>query len=235
MILAGCSAGTSTSSTTGGTDAVSVPADGVEFNIVAKEGDTITYQAKMTMDGKGPAQAGMPSEFNVTADMKQTVKVTKIDGEKITTETSFSDVNVTGTEMFANLIKASLTDTKNTATIDKKGRVLEQTGQMDANSMSGGTLFFPDEKVKVGDTWERSAPMAGGANVKAIYKFEGTEKLDGMDVARISVTPEGEANATGSFMYWIDMATGMAVKANGEVTQEADGGKMVMTLDIKRV
>lgn len=235
IAIAGCNAGTSTTAGGDKADAVVIPADGIDFNIVAKEGDAQTYQAMMSMEGKGPAQAGMPGEFNVKADMKQTVKVTKVEDDKITMETSFSDVKVTGTEMFVNLLKGSFENAKSNVTIDKKGRVIEQSGQMDANSMAGGTLYFPDKKVKVGDTWDRSAPMAGGAPVKAVYKFEGAEKLDGMDVARISVTPEGDKTSKGSFTYWIDIATGMAVKANGEITSEADGGKMVMKMDIKKV
>lgn len=233
--LAGCSAGTST--TAGGDNKlVAIPAEGIDFNIVAKKGDVVNYQAKMTMDAKGPAQAGMPGEFKVDADMKQTVTVTSVEGGNFVLETAFSDVKVTGTQMFADAIKTELASKKSTVTVDKKGRVIEQAGAMDANSMAGGTLYFPDKKVKIGDTWERSTPMPNGGSVSAKYKFEGTEELDGVDVARITVTPSSpDAKSTGSFTYWIDIATAMAIKANGKITTEADGGRMVMTMDIKRI
>lgn len=236
LILAGCNAGTSTTAEVDAPDTVTIPADGVELKMVASEGDTTQYQSSMSMEGKGPAQGGAPSEFNVQADMKQTVKVTKVEGDKITSETSFSDVKVTGTEMFVNLLKSSFENAKSTVTMDTKGRVIEQEGQVDSNAMGGGTMFFPDKKVKVGDTWERTTPIPNGGNVKALYKFEGTEKVDGVDAAKISVTPSTEENtSTGSFVYWIDMATGMAIKANGEIITEADGGRMVMKMDMKRV
>src|SRR5687768_13443589 len=137
--------------------------------------------------------------------------------------------------MLANLMKGSFESAKSSVTIDEKGRVIEKDGQMDANSMAGGTLYFPDKKVKIGYSWDRSTPMPNGTSMKATYVFEGTESLDGVDVARIKVTPSGDKTSTGSFTYWIDIATGMALKANGEITSEADGGKMVMKIDIKRV
>ena len=237
LILAGCNSGTSTSGTVDAPDAVSIPADGIEFNIVAKEGDTMTYHAKMSMQGKGPAQGGMPSEFNVDADMKQTVTVTKVEDGNITTETSFSDVKVTGTEMLVNLMKGSFENQKSKVTMDSKGRIVEQEGAIDSNAMGGGTMYFPDKKVKVGDTWERNTPIPGGSgNIKAVYKFEATEKVDGVDAAKISITPSTpDDTSTGSFTYWVDIKTGMAIKATGEMVSEQGEGKMTMKMEMNRV
>jgi hypothetical protein len=237
FILAGCNAGTSTGGTVDAPDAVAIPADGIELSLVANEGDTITYQAKMSMEGKGPAQPPMPAEYNVNADMKQTVKVTKVADGNITTETSFSDVKVTGTEMLVNFMKGSFENTKTTVTMDSKGRVVEQEGQMDANAMGGGSMYFPDKKVKVGDTWERSTPMPGGTgSMKAVYKFEGTEKVDGVDTAKISITPSTpQNNSKGSFTYWVDIKTGMAVKASGEIVTEEGENRMVMKMEMNKV
>lgn len=231
LILAGCGGGTATTSSTTSTE---VPADGIELKISAGEGDAVTYQAKMTMDGSGPAQPGVPSEIKVEADMKQMVKVTKVEDGKITMETSFSDVNVTGTEMIANILKQTFGEQKSTITVDEKGRVLNSEGVMDANSMAGGTVYFPDGKVKVGDTWEQKLPSQG-SEMSATYKFEGMEKVDGMDAAKIVMTPKGDNTSTGSFTYWIDTKTGMAIKGNGKITNEANGAKMVITMDVKKV
>jgi hypothetical protein len=231
LVLAGCGGGTATTSST---DGPAVPADGVEFKITAGEGDSVTYQAKMTMDGEGPAQPGVPSEINVVADMKQTVKVTKVEDGKITMETSFSDVKVTGTEMIANILKQSFGEQKSTITVDEKGRVLNSEGMLDANSMAGGTVFFPDGKVKVGDEWEQKLPSEG-TSMTASYKFEGMETVDGVDAAKIVMTPKGDNTSSGSFTYWIDTKTGMAIKGNGKITNEANGSKMVISMDVKRV
>jgi hypothetical protein len=77
--------------------------------------------------------------------------------------------------------------------------------------------------------------MSGGTTMKAAYEFVGTEAVDGVDTAKITVTPIGDKTSTGSFTYWVDMQTGMAVKANGTISSESGGGKMVMTLDVKKV
>jgi hypothetical protein len=69
----------------------------------------------------------------------------------------------------------------------------------------------------------------------ASYKFEGMETVDGVDAAKIVMTPKGDNTSSGSFTYWIDTKTGMAIKGNGKITNEANGSKMVISMDVKRV
>ena len=235
LILAGCNSGTSTGDSAVA-DKPAVPAEGVDFKLVAAKGDVQNYKVTMTMDGKGPTQPGVPGEFKVTADMKQTMKVTGVKDGNMDFETSFTDVKATGTAPFADAIASSLKSTVTKMTVDSKGRVVKEEGAGDANSMSSGMIYFPDKKVKVGDTWERSTPTGNGQNVTAKYKFEGTEKVDGIETAMISVTPVTPgAEASGKFTYWIDMSNGMAVKGNGEIKSTAGGGSMTMGFDMTRI
>ncbi|MDQ2986248.1 MAG: hypothetical protein M3R13_05940 [Armatimonadota bacterium] len=232
VILAGCS-GTSTSG--GSVSTKEVPAEGVDFKLVAKKGDVYKYQIAMALDGKAPAGSPPPNEMKVKLDISQEVKVTDAADGNFTIEVKALDVKHSGTEPMASGMADGMKSTVGKMTVDPKGKVIKQEGSVDSAMGSGGTIFFPDKKIKPGDTWEKSMPGPSG-NMLAKYKFVGLEDVEGKSLAKISMTPSTEGSTmSGNFDYWIDMDTGLIVKGAGKMTSASkETGSMAVTIDMKR-
>jgi hypothetical protein len=234
LILAGCNAGTSSSGAVA--DKATIPADGVDFRIKANKGDVANFQISMKMDGKGPAEGGAPSEIKVDIGMKQTVKVTDVKDGNYSVEVKSSDVKATGTAPVAEMFAQQFKNSVGKLTIDSKGRVVNQEGSVDSAMGSGGTLYFPDKKVKVGDTWERAMPTAGGGTANVKYRFEGAEAVGGKTYAKISIKPVSQGvETTGQFDFLVDMDNGMIFNGDGSITSKVGGGSMVVTMKMERI
>lgn len=222
-LLAGCTATAIKEST-----ADQIPADGIDFKISAKEGDKFAYKLSLSMEGTGMQGPQGKTDMNMKIDMLQEVAVTEAKDGNFTFEIANKDVKVSGP--FASEVKKGLTSSGSKIVIDAKGRVISEEGSIDAGGGAGGTIFFPDKKVKIGDTWEKTTPGPGGQSIKAQYKFEQVHVLDGKTVARISMTPVAATDGItleGRYDYWVDLKTAMVVKADGKVTTSGEGQKMV--------
>jgi hypothetical protein len=229
-ILAGCSATAVKEST-----ADQLPADGIDFRFTAKDGDKYGYKLSVSMESKGAPGPEGATDMDIKIDMAQEVAVTKEEDGNLTLNITNKDVEVSGP--FAAEDKKSLMAEPSKVTIDDKGRVISQEGSIDAGGGAGGTIYFPDKKVKVGDTWEKTTPGPGGQSIKALYKFEQVQVLDGVSVARISMTPEATAEEMkfeGRYDYWVDLKTAMVVKADGKVTMSSQGQSMVTTMAMSK-
>jgi hypothetical protein len=234
VILAGCNAG---NSGTAVADKEAVPADGVDFKLVANKGDVHKYKMTMSMDGKGPAGGPGPTEINVKLDLNQEMKFTEVKDGNYTIEIKSADVKATGTAPFADMIGEQMKTTVSKMTVDEKGRVIKQEGAPDSAMGTGGTLFFPDKKVKVGDTWERTMPGQNGQSMVVKYKFEGTESADGKTLAKISMTPKAPEGVKmdGKFDYLVDMDNAVVMQGKGKMTTSAQGGSMVVSIDMTKI
>jgi hypothetical protein len=168
--------------------------------------------------------------------MNQEIKLTDAKDGKYKMELKATDVKATGTDPIAQMMGEQMKKMVAKMTVDEKGRVVEQEGSVDSTMGSGGTIFFPDKKVKVGDTWERSTPVQG-QSMLAKYKFEGTENVGGKTLAKISMVPSTEGvEMKGKIDYLVDMDNGMIVKCNGKMTtSSAQGGSMVVTMNMDKI
>lgn len=219
-LAAGCS-------TTPQTSAEALPPDGVEFRLDLKEGETYPYSLSISVDGTMAEAQPAGTNISMKIDMRQTLKVAKVEDGKMTIAIANSDIKASG--QMADSIEKALSSMTSKIVIDKSGRVLSQEGPVDTNAGVAGLIYFPDKKVKPGATWEKTTPGPNGNAIIAKYKFEAVHELDGKTVARISMTPiSTNKNLTvgGRYDYFVDIHTSLVVKADGKMSTSYGGQTM---------
>lgn len=229
--LSGCSATAVREAT-----ADQIPADGVDFKIALSEGDKYGYKLSMSMDGTAPAGTPGGTEVSMKLDIDQECEVTSVKDGQMSIQIKNTNVEASGP--LASEITKGLESSTSTVVVDDRGRVINQEGAVDAGGGAGGTIYFPDKKVKPGDTWEKNTPGPNGQSILATYRFEAVHVLDGETVARISMTPTAVAEGVtleGRSDYFVDLDTGMVVKMDGKLTTKANGQSVVTKLAMSRL
>ncbi len=128
--------------------------------------------------------------------------------------------------------------TKRKSRVDKHGRPL-------GNVVDGfsGNLMWPDQPLKVGETWKGDINMAdigqGTAKMKATYKFVGLKKVDGVQVAVISsymdLTGQYDIAGTGTINVRVSDGQLHSATFNMGMSQYNEGNaptvlKLIMTI-----
>jgi len=231
LVIAGCTGSAVREST-----AEKIPAEGMDFKIALAKGDTYGYKMSMAMDGTAPAGTPGGTALSMKIDIDQQCKVTEVKDGNMTIEVKNTNVNVTGPQ--AADIKKTLEATASKVVIDSHGRVISQEGTLDAEGGSAGIIYFPDKKIKPGDTWEKKSPGPNGQSILATYKFEAVHVLDGKSVARISMTPKADVENVkleGRTDFFVDIDTGMIAKADGKMKTTAMGQTVNTTIAISKL
>ncbi|MCS6950482.1 MAG: hypothetical protein RMM06_05595 [Armatimonadota bacterium] len=224
--------------------------EGYKLRRVFKVNDIRRY--KMVMDINGEMKMGENSmPLNMQMVMTYREKVAGIKDGKATVHTTIESTKMymNGQE-FASPMVPDMSNMVITTIIDERNKVHEVKGlekmTMGAPGLGGmnfGAGFntpamFPEDEVKVGDTWETEVPIpnAGDFKVTAKQTFIGLEKVGGVDAARIKTEveipydklmsamagqmPAGTPAMTGtmrlvSFTLY-DLATGNILKVDGD-------------------
>lgn len=242
---------------------VAQPATGYKLRRVFKVNDIRYY--KMVMDMNGEMQMGensMPLNMQMVMEFRE--KVAGIKDGKATIHTSFE-----GMKMYMNgqeFVPPMPPDTDLnkiviTTVVDERNKVHEvrglermAMGTPGMGNMNFGTGFsspaaFPEEEVKVGDTWETEIPIPGAQDAKITTKqtFVSVEKVGGVDAARIKTEfevpfeklmsamagqmPAGMPAMTGTMKMvaytYFDLATGNILKMDGDIVMsvQVSGGQ----------
>jgi len=214
-----------------------IPEEGVDFKVALKQGDAYDYKLSLSMEGTAPAGSPGGTSLSMKIDIDQECEVTEVKDGHMRIVVTNADVKASGPEAAA--VEKMLGSATSTFTIDEKGRMIRQEGALDAGGGAGGTIYFPDKKVRPGDTWEKNSPMqSGGQAIIAKYKFEAVHVLDGNTVARISMTPRAaseDIKMEGRYDYFIDLDTAMIVKMDAKVTTTAGGQTVVTKVAMSRL
>ncbi|MEJ5252355.1 MAG: hypothetical protein HPY54_02415 [Chthonomonadetes bacterium] len=242
---------------------VAQPATGYKLRRAFKVNDIRYY--KLVMDMNGEMQMGensMPLNMQMVMEFRE--KVAGIKDGKATIHTSFE-----GMKMYMNgqeFVPPMPPDTDLskiiiTTVVDERNKVHEirglermAMGTPGMSNMNLGTGFgspaaFPEEEVKVGDTWETEIPIPGAQDMKITTKqtFVSVEKVGGVDAARIKTEfevpfeklmsamagqmPAGTPAMTGTMKMvaytYFDLATGNVLKMDGDMVMsvQMSGGQ----------
>jgi hypothetical protein len=229
---------------------------GYKLRRVFKVNDIRRY--KIVMDMNGELQMGENSiPVNMQMVMVYREKVAGIKDGKATVHTTIESMKmyVNGQE-FASLPSSDPSSMVITTIVDDRNRVHEIRGLeklaignpgLGMGNMNIGTSFaspalFPEEEIRVGQTWETEFPLprAKDLRLSATQTFVGVEKVGGVDAARIKteleVPYENLVAAAASVMQqqppamppmtgtmkmvgftWFDLATGNVLKMDGDL------------------
>ena len=102
-----------------------------------------------------------------------------------------------------------------TRTYDNFNRRILSPGDRESNPLS---VVFPEQPIKPGYAWSNDTEM-NGMRVKANYKFERLETVNGKSCAVISLMFSNSASVTspGPLLLWVDRTNGWPVKGEGKV------------------
>ncbi|HZH98899.1 MAG TPA: hypothetical protein VEX38_08000, partial [Fimbriimonadaceae bacterium] len=160
------------------------------------------------------------------ADMRMTMKVTKIEGDQITINSTVDSMTSMGQQAPPDMLKTM----GSTSVMDRTGKTVQGSGG--AGASMGAAAAFPTHPVKVGDTWESESEVQG-KKVKAQNKFVKVETVNGKEAAHIQVTipDQKDIKMTKPLDMWVELSNGMLLKMEMEgQSPTAPDNKMQMTM-----
>jgi hypothetical protein len=235
---------------------------GYKLRRVFKVNDIRRY--KFVMDMNAEIQMGENSmPMNMQTVLVYREKVAGIKDGKATVHTTIESMKMymNGQE-FASPMSGDSSGVVITTIVDDRNKVHEIRGLdklaigspgLGMGNMNIGTSFaspalFPEEEIRVGQTWQTEFPLPRAKDLKlsATQTFVGVEKVGGVDAARIKTEIEvpyeslvaaaaslmgqqapGMPQMTGTMKMvgftWFDLATGNVLKMDGD---------MVMTIQV---
>ncbi|MCH8275555.1 MAG: hypothetical protein IH851_12280 [Armatimonadetes bacterium] len=217
------------------------PAEGYLLRLNVGEDSSVQYTMTMSMrvqrlieippaeeETEGEESEAQGPEFVetvITLTMDYDLSVTGIEDGKITWETVVSDSTVVMDPPEPD--GPDLTGEKVTTVTDERGSEISKTGGDQFSGMiAPGTgtpgvsgIVFPEEKVKVGDTWEQEYTL-GFMLLKVRYTLKGVEKVG--EVNAVLITAEIVENPSVTIeepmRILIHPVTGEVLLSEGKVT-----------------
>lgn len=219
-----------------------------------KKGQRFTYELTRSVDLMG---------HKVVTTITFVTNVADATGDKYVMEYKFEDVKVsTSDPRTKNMLEQQMSGVKNTSftiDVDKLGRMSNPRGEGAAayQEMGGqsafGIMLYPEEPVKVGDTWAQTVPIPGldGNPLKINHKLTA---ISG-DVATFNTSgshsmqmpqPGGQQGGGSMSMKTdfstttkVDIDTGMLIEMNGTWTitfggAGAQAGTQQVTMRLRR-
>lgn len=189
--------------------------DAVTLKRAPKVGETIKYHIKAELE---IPQMGA-AEMNATISEKVT-KVSENGEYVIESSMAEGKVSFPGGEM--DIPEQGAT----TTTFNALGAVLslkDPSGDPNAMRLANlQSITFPTTALKVGDTWSTSTKKddKGSVDGKGDYKVEALEKVGEFDTMKISGTFKetgGEAPASSTGTFWVNVKDGTLVKLMGNI------------------
>lgn len=220
VIAAGCSGGGDTLSGVASNEPITLA-------INVKPGDSWTYVMNIV------AQTGTLTQ-NVTMEMNS--KVISAEPNKFVFENGTGDMTIDG-KAPAPEVLVVLQKMKVFVTLDSKGKAISTRleGAPPGTPIDSGqqSVPFPDHPIKPGDSWEGETSLRG-EKVKGKYKFVAVEEVSGKRAAKIEAAIETSQIAMDKpMLFWIDIASGMAVKMEMSGTETASKNKIALTMSVK--
>ncbi len=189
------------------TVAASIQAQGINIHRVPKEGDSITF------DMKGSIELGSQS---LSFDMTSLERVAKVEAS--------GNFTIEQTEQ-----GLKINDQQIPVTGKPQSTVYKPTGEVatilgsdiggEAYRMNNLTVILdPGKPVAIGDTWSRTIkgdPQIGSIDFKADYKVLGEEQMDGIDAIKLKCNIKetaGQRPESSDGIAWISKADGSLVR-----------------------
>lgn len=199
----------------------------VSLKRVAKVGDAYKYDLKVDLEMEGMA---------MTYKAKVSEKILEVKDDNYISEMTTSEqvVDMMGSEMPAGDDMTS----KTTFGLDGSIKKIE-TDQATEDMYRFAQLmafYYPDKPVDTGAKWEIKIPAdkdKGTVATTANYEITGRETLMGHDTFKVAYTvkeTEGSEPASATVTAWVDVKSGVLVKAEGEMKNAPQAG---MVLDAK--
>lgn len=179
-----------------------------------KVGTTYKYSMKANMNLGPMGEATMSAKMSTTA--------AKIEGEKVTLQTTQSDVKMTmgGQEQDSPGGTATQVCTLFGEVLSTKS---EPESPIDLSRMEDAVSFiYPSKEISVGGTWTRTGKLHNPSSVpsESVYKYEGDEEVNGMKCRKITYTykeTNGGDKCTASGTFWVSVDDTEMVKAINSV------------------
>ena len=193
---------------------VSKQASGYLFRLAFKKGQVMKYSIVVSTDNASKKEGGFKMNLPATMTVKDVVK-------------GIATIESTVTAPQAN----AKPDVK-TFKVDNRGNV--KSGDMPMQS-SGMFISYPEKAISVGAIWTSNASQ-GGINATMNYKFTGVKAVGGKQVAVIAITlvGKGQQNLTGNGSMLVNLADGMLIKMNNNMTIAAGGKPLKMSMVMSR-
>ena len=181
---------------------------GYSFKRAVKEGDKYSYTLKGDLEVAG---------MSVTLTGKASEKVTKVEADKYTIESTQSDtkVNVGGQEM-------AQPDRTETEIRTITGKIIELKSEQvspESYRLSNLNAFVtPDKEINIGETWTatfKADEKTGAVDAKTEYKYVGDEKVGDWDTAKVEAVAKEtkDSSAQINTTYWISKVDGSVVRS----------------------
>ena len=161
---------------------------GYLFRMKHQAGSVFKFGVVSSLAGSGAN--GQPMTFT----LPMIWKVVGVKAGVATIDTTVGPVSV-GKNPMVNAVK-------NRIQLDTRGKVVGQGG-----AGQQVTPAFPEKAIKVGQSWQASAPvelpMQGEKKIQATYVFKGIKVVNGKQMAELAVTTGGQASGTGSMFLLV--------------------------------
>lgn len=198
-----------------GTLLTSLPLEKVNFAHIFEPEKTISYTLNVTGN-----QGGQEMKIASSVDLLIGSKTEK--GTNVTLSPKTLTINAGGNEMDQT---SSLSDSK--ILLDANGIPdnLELNGTNTFVSVMLILTYLPNKELEVGDTYEFSFKR-GSVAVKGSGKFEGTEKLNDVEMQKLkvtsTVTPESGGDGELTYTVLFDKSKGRVVEVTGRANVEGE-------------
>lgn len=233
-----CNSGTDSGTTAGsGTATADMPTE-VTLRLTGEKGQKATYDVSMEVvaDVSGmdvpPGPEGEPmremlkGEHKANATGKSEVEITEVKDGNVTITTTLVAVDGKGTGMMEGMVQAIQEDKGKPRKITYDARNRKVEGEDDAAASNPIQFTFPENPIKVGDTWEDEVDIME-SKIKLKFKVDGFEKMAGSDAVKISAEvadPAATVTFNTPLTMWYDIKNGHPIKIMGDFSSKAPGG-----------
>jgi hypothetical protein len=238
ILIMACNSGSESGSASGSGSATANMPSEVTLRLTGEKGQKVTYDVSMEVaaDVSGmeipPGPEGEPmrdmlkGEHKANATGKSEVEITEVKDGNITLTTTLVAVDAKGTGMMEGMVQTLEEDKGKPRTITYDSRNRKVKGEEDAAASNPIQFTFPENPIKVGDTWEDEVDILD-SKLKLKFKVDGFEKMNGADAVKISAEITDQ-QATVTFnepmTMWYDIKNGQPIKITGNFSSKAQGG-----------
>lgn len=171
-----------------------------------KKGERATYKMILDVDGATVTVISSSEVLEIKPD-GNVVTRESVDSIRLTMGTFDSDLGPQGS--------ATMTFSRNGELVDRKSDT--PVTQENARFAETMMIIYPDDPVKVGDTWKRTIKAdttAGKIPCETVFKFAGIEEIDGKKCWKITYDfkeTSGPTPITAKVTVWLDQSDGSLV------------------------
>lgn len=229
VLIAGCGDKSGVASSGGSSN----PDEAVTLRLNPKAGEKYNYSSTMKMQVEAQGQT-----MNMDMAFDSTREVASVEGGKITIKESAKNAKVTADGMMAAIgpqLEKTLNEQVTTKVYDECNRIVEGG---DTATAAGGNDFsavYPEKPIKKGDTWTDTI-SSGGTEMTVNFTAAGIENVGGTRAMKIVMDfpPDNPMKFKGPLNFWVDVASGMQIKAEGQVTGEQEGQKLKLDISMSK-